>query len=240
MSFYVPPCRQSCYYDAGATARSEQVVGKTFITPVGRRKLLLAASVQPLRVCAQNCIYTPTLLHYLLLTLTCSHTVWLRAWMLIREWRKWQYFLCFSRNYVLSVCPKSPLSMPKEVKVCYWVSERHSSLSLSLSPPPLLFSPPLSLRLSLPHIPLSWQIESSHQGFELLNSLQRGTAVSLDLSGPAANHTFHQSPVLMVRKCFVRWYHSYVATVIFVKCATETLDHVKLSPLCLTLSYFLS
>lgn len=52
-----------CYYDAGATAGSEQVVGKTSATPVGRRKWLLDASAQPLCACvvAQKRIYTPTL-----------------------------------------------------------------------------------------------------------------------------------------------------------------------------------
>lgn len=65
MSFYVSPCGQSYYYDAVATAGSEQ--GKSFITPVGRRKSQpehLVASADALLVCVHN---TPTLLLYLLL-----------------------------------------------------------------------------------------------------------------------------------------------------------------------------
>lgn len=243
MSFYVSLCRQSYYYDTVATAGSDQLVGKSFITPAGRRKPQpehLVASAEPLFVCVCACKEVSA--HpYVCITRSQhlrSHTLWLRTWMLIREWRKWQHFLCFSSNYVLSVCSKSPLSVAEEVKVCHWVSDRRAQQHLSFSPPPL------PLRLSLPHTPLSWQIESNHQGAELLNSLQRRTAVTLDLSGPAANHTCIQSPVLMVRKCFVRSYHSYVSRVIFVM--SEVYDrHVRLHytlppPLLLSLPLFVS
>lgn len=173
-------------------------------------------------VCAQRSVYTHP--HFCITcVLTHTHRVWLRSWMLIREWCKWQYFLCFRRKYVLSVCSKSPPSVADEVKVCHWVSDWRARQCLSLS-----FSPPLPLRLSLPHTPLSWQIESSHRGAELLNFLQRRTAVTLDLSGPAANHTCIQSPALMVRKCFVRSYHSYVAGVTLALMSEVYDRHIRL------------
>lgn len=58
MSSYVSPCRQSCYYGAVATVGSEQVVGKTFITPVGRRETLLVASARQMFVCVHKDVST--------------------------------------------------------------------------------------------------------------------------------------------------------------------------------------